>query len=89
MEFGPYVDNIINKLNDHGCYYEIGEDEVRNSIQKYLKKEYRERIDMASFDFEVRDSQGHTQDLERLKDTFNGIKNEMISIVRELARTEL
>lgn len=89
MDFEPYVENIIDKLKDSGCYFETSEEEAKMSIHKYLKKEYQHKIDMAAFDYEILESKGKSQNSEELEEVFLDIKNEMISIIRNLAKTKL
>lgn len=89
MDFAPYVENIIDKLKDDGCYFEMSEADLRKSIHQYLKKEYRAKIDMAAFDYEIAEANHDSKSNEELENIFIDIKNEMITIIRELAKTKL
>jgi len=89
MDFNLYVENIMEKLKDSGCYFEISEDEVREAIGKHLDKEYKYKIEMASFDYDIAESKGEEQDINHLKTVFTDIKSEMISVIREISRTDL
>lgn len=79
----------MDKLKDSGCYFEVSEAEARNAIEKYLNKEYRYKIEIASFDYDIAESKGKEQDADHLKTVFTDIKSEMISVIREISRTNL
>lgn len=89
MDFSHYVDDIIEKLKYSECYFEIDEKRIKKSINKYLCKIYREKVELAAFDYDMSEAQGELQDIDELKDTFVNIKNEMVSLVRELSKTDL
>jgi len=87
MDFSIYVENIISKLEDDGYYSEISKEELKHTIHNHLKKEYKKKVDEAAFDCDILEAQGKPQEMEEIKETFAEIKNDMITIVRELART--
>jgi len=89
MDFSIYVENILSKLEDDGYYSEISKEELRHTIHNHLKIEYKKKVDEAAFDYDILEAQGQPQEREDLIDTFSEIKNDMITIVRELARTSL
>ena len=89
MDFTIYVETIISKLEDAGYYSEIDVEELKDSIEEYLTVEYNKKIEIASFDYDMSRSKGSPQDLELLQERFSIIKSEMVSIVREISRTEL
>lgn len=89
MDFSIYIDSIIDKLKEANFYSEINEDELRYRISEHLRQEYNSRVEVAAFEFDVAEVGDNPQSVEEVKQKMSGIKNEIITIVRELAKTKL
>lgn len=89
MDFSIYIESIVDKMKKAGFYSEVEEKELKKQIERYLKEEYNKRVEVAGFKYDLSISNGQPQSMEDVKTALAEIKTEMISLIRELSRTDL
>lgn len=89
MDLKIYVDAIIQKLHDANCYSEVGEPDMRLIIEKYLTKEYNDRIAILNLQIDIESSQGVLKDMEYYRSKVTDIKSHIITLTREVGKISL
>ena len=79
----------MDKLKTANFYSEIEEDDLRYQLEEYLRTEYNKRVEVAAFEYDMAEANKNPQSMDEVKLKLAGIKNEIISIVRELSKTKL
>ncbi len=89
MDLKIYVDTIIQKLTDANYYSEVEEDSLRHTIEKFLTKEYNDRIAILNLEIDLENSRGKLKDMEFYRSKVTDIKSYLITLTREIGKTSI
>jgi len=87
MDLDIYVEAIMLKLEDAKYYSELSEDELKQSIDKYLTNEYNDRIALLQLEVDLENARGTIKDADFYRSKLTSIKSYIISLTRELSKS--
>lgn len=89
MDFGIYIESIMDKMKTANFYSEIEQKVLRDKLENYLKKEYNKRIEIAGFKYDLSVINNEPQSVDEIHKALADVKSEMIGVIRELSRVKL